>query len=50
MKKAGLIIVLNPAHDPVDFDKLNAEVFADCMVYLAERCTTVILTSFDGNR
>jgi hypothetical protein len=24
MKKAGLIIVLNPAHDPVDFDNLNA--------------------------
>jgi hypothetical protein len=36
MKKAGLIIILNPAHDPVDFDNLNAEVFADYMVYLAE--------------
>jgi hypothetical protein len=48
MKKAGLIIVLNPAHEPVDFDNLNAEVFADYMVYLAEHCTTVIRTSFDG--
>jgi hypothetical protein len=42
--------VLNPAHDPVDFDNLNAEVFADYMVYLAERRTTVIQTSFDGKR
>jgi hypothetical protein len=50
MKKAGLIIVLNLAHDPVDFDNLNAEVFADYMVYLAERRTTVIRTSFDGKR
>jgi hypothetical protein len=50
MKKVGLIIVLNPAHDPVDFDNLNAEVFADYMVSLAERRTTVIWTSFDGNR
>jgi hypothetical protein len=50
MNKAGLIIVLNPAHDPVDFDNLNDEVFADYMVYLAERRTTVIWTSFDGKR
>jgi hypothetical protein len=49
-KKAGLIIVLNPAHDPVDFDNLNAEVLAGYMVYLAERRTTVIQTSFDGKR
>jgi hypothetical protein len=49
MKKAGLIIILNPAHNPVDFDNLNAEVFADYMVYLAERYTTVIRPSFDGN-
>jgi hypothetical protein len=50
MKKAGLIIILNPAHDHVDFDNLNAELFADYMVYLAERRTTVIHTSFDGKR
>jgi hypothetical protein len=50
MKKAGLIIVLNPAHDPVEFDNLNAEVFADYMVYLSECCTTVIRTSFDGRQ
>jgi hypothetical protein len=50
MKKAGLIIVLNPAHDPVDFDNLNAEVVTDYKVYLAERRTTVIWTSFDGKR
>jgi hypothetical protein len=50
MKKAGLIIVLNPVHDPVDFDNLNAEVFADYMVYLAARRTAVIRTSFDGKR
>jgi hypothetical protein len=29
MKKARLSIVLNPAHDPVDFDNLNSAVFAD---------------------
>jgi hypothetical protein len=50
MKKAGWIIVLNPAHDPVDFDNLNKEVFADYMVYLSEHCTTVIRTSFDCNQ
>jgi hypothetical protein len=49
-KKVGLIIFLNPAHDPVYFDNLNAEVFADYMVYLAEHRTTVIRTSFDGKR
>jgi hypothetical protein len=49
-KKAGLIIVLNPAHDPVDCDNLNAEVFSDYIVYLLESRMTVILTSFDGNR
>jgi hypothetical protein len=27
MKKAWFIIVLNPAHNPVEFDNLNAEVF-----------------------
>jgi hypothetical protein len=48
MKKAGLIIFLNPADDPVDFDNLNAEVFADYIAYLAECRTTVIRTSFDG--
>jgi hypothetical protein len=50
MKKAGLVIVLNPARDPMDFDNLNAGVFADYMVYLAERLATVIRTSFDGKR
>jgi hypothetical protein len=50
MKKAGLIIVLNPAHDPVDFDNLNAEAFTGYMVYLAEHHVTVIRTSFDGKR
>jgi hypothetical protein len=50
MKKDGLIIVLNPAHDPVDFDNLNEEVFSDYMVYLAERRTTVIWTSFGSRR
>jgi hypothetical protein len=42
MKKAGLITVLNPAHDSVGFNNLNAEAFAHYMVYLAERCTAVI--------
>jgi hypothetical protein len=42
MKKAVLIIDLNSAHNHVDFDNLNAEVFADYMVYLAECRTTVI--------
>jgi hypothetical protein len=50
MKKAGLIIVSNPAHDPVDFDNLNVEVFAEYMVYLAEHRTNVMRTSFDGKR
>jgi hypothetical protein len=50
MKKAGLIIILNPAHDPVDFDNLNVEVFADYIVYLVEHRTTVIHTSFDSKR
>jgi hypothetical protein len=50
MKKAGLIIVLNIAHDSVNFGNLNTKVFADYIVYMAEHCTTVIRTSFDGNR
>jgi hypothetical protein len=45
-----LIIILNPARDPVDFDNFDAEVFADYMVYTAEHRTTVIWTSFDGNQ
>jgi hypothetical protein len=45
-----LFIVLNPVHDPVDFDNLNVEVFAEYMVYLEECCTTVIQTAFDGKR
>jgi hypothetical protein len=49
-KKAGLIIVLNPAHDPVDFDNLNAKVFADYMVYMVEHRMTVIRTLFGGSR
>jgi hypothetical protein len=50
MKKTGVIIVSNPDHDPMDFDNLNAEVFADYMVYMVERRTSVIWTSFDGKR
>jgi hypothetical protein len=50
MKKAGLSIILNPARDPVDFDNLNAEVFAEYMVYMSERSMTVIRTSFYGKQ
>jgi hypothetical protein len=50
MKKAWLIIILNPAYDPVDFGNLNAEVFSDYMVHLEERRTIVIRTSFDCKR
>jgi hypothetical protein len=50
MKRVGLIIVLNADHDPVDFENLNAEVFADYMVYMVECCTRVIQNSFDGGR
>jgi hypothetical protein len=45
-----LIIILNSAHDPVDFDNLNAEVFADYMMCMAEHRTAVIWTSFDGKQ
>jgi hypothetical protein len=50
MKKAGVIIVLNPDHDPVGFYNLNADVLMDYMVHMVERRTSLIHTSFDGNR
>jgi hypothetical protein len=45
-----VIIVSNPDHDPVDFDNLSAEVFADYMVHMTQCRVSVIRTSFDGNR